>query len=173
MDVSVINKNCIKIKGKKTAFIVDPEKDTPKTSADAVLLTRNSGFDISRVSGSRVVLNGPGEYEVNGSKISAVATTEHIIYKLLIDNTTITLGRSVDFSKLDGNFTACEIVLLNACDEFSESSITSLEPKIVVLYGDKKTEKSKKLGENNIISVVKFSTTKDKLPEKMEVVVLG
>ena len=83
------------------------------------------------------------------------------------------MGRSVDFSKLESNFTACDIAIINADSEFNESFITSLGPKIVVLYGDNKLDGAKKLGAENLTPVAKFSAVKDKLPEKMEIVVLG
>ena len=172
MDISFVFKNCIKLKGKKTSFIIDPQAGMPEISAEAVLLT-GSAFDISRVPGSRLVINGVGEYEVGGSKISAVANTHDIIYRLSMDNLTVILGRTVDFSKLEGKFTACDIAIINVDDQFSESFVASLGPKIVVLYGERTGTGAKKLGLNNITSVVKLSIVKDKLPEEMQVVALG
>lgn len=172
MDISLVNKDCIKLKGKKASFVIDPEKDTPKTSADAILLTRSLGSDTSRVSDFRVVIEGSGEFEVTGSKIAAVTTPKGIVYKLSIDNVSIVSGKSVDFSKLESNFTACDIALINVDSEFNESFITTLSPKIVVLYGENKLVGAKKLGAQNLTPVTKFSAAKDKLPEKMEIVVL-
>ena len=173
MDISLVSKDCIKLKGKKVNFIVDPKKDSPKTAADAILLTGGLDIDTSRVSDFRVVVRGSGEYEVSGSKVASVSTPKGIIFKLSIDNLSIILGRSVDFSKLESNFTACDIAIINADSEFNESFITSLGPKIVVLYGDNKLDGAKKLGAENLTPVAKFSAVKDKLPEKMEIVVLG
>lgn len=167
-----MSKDCIRLKGKKVSFVIDPKKDTPKTTGDAILLTNNLDIDTSRVSDFRVIVKGQGEYEVSGSKVSSVATPKCIVYKLLIDNVIVILGRSVDFSKLESNFTACDIALINADSEFNESFITSLGPKVVVLYGENKLDGAKKLGTENVTPVAKFSIAKDKLPEKMEVVVL-
>lgn len=173
MDITLINKNCVKLKGKKASFVIDPEKDAPKTTADAILLTGVLDIDTSRVSDSRVVIKGSGEYEVTGSKITALSTPKCVVYKLSIDNVSIILGKSVDFSKLESNFTVCDIVLINVDSEFNESFITSLGPKVVVLYGDNKSDGAKKLGAKNLTPITKFSAVKDKLPEKMDVVVLG
>lgn len=173
MDIALINKSCIRIKGKKGSFIVNPEKDMPKTAGDAILLTGSLGTDTSRVSESRVVIKGSGEYEVAGSKIAVVSTPKSAVYKLSIDSVSIILGKSVDFSKLESTFTACDIALINADSEFNESFITSLGPKVVVLYGENKLDAAKKLGVQNLSQVTKFSIAKDKLPEKMEIVVLG
>ena len=172
MDISLVSKDCIKLKGKKASFVVDPKKDSPKTAADAILLT-GSGADTSRVSDFRIVVKGSGEYEISGSKAAAVATPKCVIFKLSIDNVSIILGKSVDFSKLESNFTACDIALINADSEFNESFITALSPKIVVLYGDNKLDGAKKLGGENLTPIAKFSAVKDKLPEKMEIIVLN
>ena len=69
--------------------------------------------------------------------------------------------------------TACQIAILNVDDGFSSSFITNLEPKIVVLYGDKKENAANLLGKGTLPATKKFTVTKDKLPEEMEVVVLG
>ena len=173
MDILLVNKNCIRLKGKKASFVIDPEKDTPKTSADAILLTGNFQSDTSRVFDSRVIIKGSGEYEVTGSKVAVAVTPKCAIYKLSIDDISIILSKSVDFSKLESNFAACNIALINADNEFNELFITSLGPKVVVLYGENKSDGAKKLGAQNLAPVAKFSITKDKLPEKMEVVLLG
>lgn len=173
MDISLVVKDCIKLKGKRASFVIDPEKDTPKITGDAILLSGSLVSDISRVTDSRVILRGPGEYEVSGSKTAAVATPKCVIYKLSIDNINIILGKSVDFSKLESNFTACDVAVLNVDDGFNESFVTSLAPKIVVLYGEKRLDGAKKLGAQNLSPVAKYSIAKDKLPEKTEVVVLG
>lgn len=171
MDISCINKNCIKLKGGKASFIIDPE--TTAISADAILLTGSLGANAFPVSDSRVVVGGPGEYEVSGSKISAVATPKCVIYKLSIDNMSVILGSVVDFSKLESVFSACDVVILNVDEDFNESFVTTLGPKIVVLYGDKKETGAKKLGAQNLSPIAKLSIVKDKLPEKMEVIILN
>lgn len=173
MDVSLLNKNCIKIKGKKAAFIIDPTKDITKTTGDAVIVFNNLDVDPLRVSESRVIINGPGEYEVSEVKISGARTENGIIYKLSIDGLYVILGKSLDFSKLEGSFTTCDVAILFADSKLSEAFVTALSPKIAVLYGDKKNEGAKILGLENVSPVSKVTITKDKLPEKMEVDVLN
>lgn len=171
MDISIIGKNSLKIKGKLASFIIDPSSVLPKTNADAtILLDGFDNIDLTRAIDSRLVINGQGEYEVGGVKISGVNTTKGTIYKLIIDDVSVVVGISTD-SKTDG--LSASVVVINADTEFNESSITALEPKITVLYGDKKLEAAKTLGAESVIPVSKITVTKDKLPEKMEIVVLG
>lgn len=174
MDISILSKNCLKIKGKQVTFVVDPSKDTPKTAADAVLLLKpDSDTNTLSITDTRIVISGPGEYEVGRTKISGAKTSDGIIYKLSVDGLDIILGASIDYSKLEGTFTTCQIVLLRVDNKLNEASITALEPKIAALYGDKRDEGAKTLSSQNQTNVSKLTLIKDKLPEKMEVIVLG
>lgn len=172
MDISIIGKNSIKLKGKKASFIVDPAKDMPKASADAIILLNGiDDIDTGRVTDSRLIINGAGGYEVGGTKVSGTTTPKGTIYRLSIDDINVIVGRAADV-KMEG-FNTCQILIMNTNNDFIESSITALEPKIAVLYGDKKIDCAKTLGAESITLVPKITATKDKLPEKMEVVVLG
>ncbi|MBI2613299.1 MAG: hypothetical protein HYW62_00785 [Candidatus Levybacteria bacterium] len=172
MDITILGKTSIKLKGKRVSFIVDPAKDILKTSADAViLLNGQKDIDTSRVTDSRIIINGAGGYEIGGVKISGTTTDKGTLYKISMEDILVIVGRSAE-TKADG-FNACQIAIVNTENDFNESFVTPLEPRLVVLYGEKKTESAKALGAESISSVTKITITKDKLPEKMEIVVLG
>lgn len=171
MDIALVGKNSIKIKGKQVAFVVDPSKVMPKISADAIiLLNGKDNIDLSRITDSRIVLDGPGGYEVGGAKVSGTRTPKGILYKLSIDNISVILGPTAD-AKTEG-FDVCDVAVINTNSEFNEAFVTALEPKMTILYGDKKHEAAKALGAESVVPVSKITIAKDKLPEKMEVVVL-
>ena len=172
MEISIIGKKSIRIKGRLATFIVDPIEEMPKTSANAIILLNGTdNIDTGRVTDSRLLINGEGEYEVNGAKISGTTTSNGVIYRLLVDDVSIIIGRMSE-AKTEG-FNTCQIAIVNTDSDFSELFVTTLEPKITVLYGDKKIEVAKTLGLENVTLVPKITTTKDKLPEKMEVVILN
>lgn len=171
MDISIVSKNSIKLKGKLATFIVDPSKEMPKIQADAVILLNSDYIDVSRVGDFRIIINGAGEYEINGVKISGTTTPKGVLYKLLIDDLSIILGRTSE-SKTEG-FSSCQIAVINTDAEFNESFVTALEPKITVIYGNAKAESAKVLGLENPTFVPKVTITKEKLPEKMEVIILN
>jgi hypothetical protein len=172
VDISIIGKGSLKLKGKRSTFIVDPVKDMPKTASDAVILLKGRvGKDLTRATDYRVVIEGPGEYEISGAKISGVKTVNGIIYKLTIDNVTIILGYSAD-AKMEG-FSVGQVALINTSENFNEAFITALESKLTILYGEKRMESAKILGKNVTSSVSKITVLKDKLPTEMEVVALG
>lgn len=172
MDISIIGNNSIKLKGKKVTFIVDPSKGMPKTSADSIIFLNGiNDAGVERVTDFRMIIKGPGGYEIGGAKVSGVATPKGTIYKLFIDGISIIIGRTAEH-QTNGNL-SCQIAIINADSEFKESFVTTLEPKIAVIYGDEKEESAKKLGLTNVTLVPKITATKDKLPEEMEIVVLN
>lgn len=172
VDISIVGKNSLKLKGKQVTFIVDPSLSLPKTPADAIILLNGlENIDTSRVTDSRIIINGAGGYEVGGAKISGLSTPKGVLYKLSIDDIVVIIGRATELTT--EGFSTCQVAIVNTDSDFNESFITALEPKITVLYGDKKEASGKTLGAEHIAMVPKITITKDKLPEKMEVVVLG
>ena len=90
VDIAIVGKTSIKLKGRKASFIVDPSSVLPKTSADAIILLNGyDNIDISAVTDSRIIIEGAGGYEVGGVKISGALTLKCILYKLLIDDVVV------------------------------------------------------------------------------------
>lgn len=175
MDVAILGDgdNVVKIRSKNASFVVGPVKTISKVRADAVFLLGNSkNTDSSQVLDQRIVINGPGEYEVGGVKISGIKVGNGIVYSLFLDSVQVVLGKVSDIARLQDNTPSCQIALLEADDDL-KSIVSKLEPKIIVLYGDKKMEVAQLLGKVGIQPVQKFTTTRDKLPDEMEIVVLG
>jgi hypothetical protein len=172
VDIAICGKNSIKLKGKQVTFIVDPGKELPKTASDAIILLNGSrDIDVAGAVDSQIIIDGPGGYEIGGAKISGTKTPIGTLYRLSIDDISIILGSAANV-KMEG-FNACQVAVINTGSDFNESFVTALEPKMTILYGDKKNESAKTLGAESVSSVSKITITKDKLPEKMEVVVLG
>ena len=173
MDVSILSKNSIKIRSKHASFIVDPQSLGPKVSCDAVILLNNNNIDLSKVVDYRIVINGPGEYEISGAKVSCIKADLGFIYSLMVDGFSVILGSSSEIPKIKDDTFLCQIAILNVDDELNSSLVTKLEPKIMILYGEDKEGAVKILGKENIPPIKKFTVVKDKLPEEMEVIILG
>lgn len=173
MEISIVDKNTIKIKGKNVAFIIDPTPAMSKTSADAVLfLTDLEDADVqaSKVDEARVIIKGPGSFEVGGARISGVSAGRGLFYSLNIDGLNISLGNSAGAEKQQDNVST-SVLVLNVDSDFKESMISSFEPSIAVLYGDKADQAVKLLGKE-YQTVSKFTQTADKLPADPQVVLL-
>lgn len=171
MEIALLNPGSIKIKSKLANFVVDPLSNSPKTDAD-VIISLGSEVNSSKITDFRLIIQGPGEYEVKGVKVSGEKANLGGIFKLTLDKLNVVLAKASDLSKADKAGEA-NVVVINADDAVSDKAITTMAPNVVVFYGEKAVEAAKALKENSADAVSKYAVTFDKLPQEMEVVVLG
>lgn len=201
MDIYFLGLNAIRIKGKKTTLIVDPfskEKTGipfEKSEADAVLLTsEKSPFtSLDGVEGFRVLLNGPGEYEVGGASIVGVLAGGVTTYYIKMDGIALLhlgeLKRPLSDSEFD-KYPNIDIVFVPVGGGMSingkdaAAMIAKLEPKIIVPINFKTGDKEKmeldgieiflkEIGREVTRPQPKLSVTGEKLPQELEVVWLS
>ena len=171
MEVSILGKNSIKIRGKHSGVMVDPGIEISKTTADAVLtLDFNEFSSTSKIVDFRVVINGPGEYEVGGIKISAASFLNKNVYSLNVDSIRILLGKTSVIEKSPES--DYKMLILNTDSKIDSSVLASFEPRVVILYGENSKEVAKSLGKENISVCSRFLIAGDKLPQETEVVML-
>ncbi len=172
VDISILSKDSIKIKGKNSSFVIDPGAEISKVAADAVLLLKDSKNDqgISSVTDYRVIIKGTGEYEVAGVRILVTKSDENFLYSLNVDNVSVLTARTSGLSKTQeiGDY---NILILNVDSDFKDTMVTGFSPSVVLLYGEKAQEASKMLGKRASKSQ-KFSVSADKLPMEMQVIIL-
>lgn len=149
-----------------------------------------------------VIINGPGDYDIKGSAITGIASFhdknggqdrgKNIIYNINIDGLNIVhlgdLGHVLTQSQIE-ELGSVDILLVPVggvytieADDASQV-VSQLEPKVVIPMHYKidglKFELTdakaflKEMGAENVEPAAKFSTTKDKLPEETQVVVLS
>jgi hypothetical protein len=173
MDFQILGEETLKLKAKKVGLAVDPREKVAKFDADAILLT-DKIYDLSRVSDFRVVVESAGEYEVGGQKISAKKIEDGIIYELIGDSANVLVARASVVNKIPADkLDNYKVVVINADMEINQTSITAMEPSLVILYGMLKKEAAKKLGSESTTISSKISISEDKLPEELEVMLLG
>jgi len=173
MEIAIVNKDTIKIKGKNVNFIVDPSTAITKTSADAVIFltdVSDSTEQSAKVEGARVIIKGPGSYEVAGARISATKSDNDFFYLLNVDGLDVLVGRAREIEKQQDKG-GCNILVLNVDAEFKESIVSSFEPSVVVIYGDGADAAVKSLGKEHQ-TLSKFSTAADKLPSDVQIILL-
>ena len=173
MEISIVDKNTIKIKGKNVNFIVDPTSGMPKTPADAILFLNDSedtDFQASKVDEARVIIKGPGSFEVGGARVSAVRAGNGLFYSLNIDGISVALGNTTG-AESQQDKGSCNVLVLNVNSDFKETMASSFEPSVSVLYGEKADAAAKLLGKE-FQTVSKFSQAADKLPTDPQVVLL-
>lgn len=211
MDIYWLGHSCFKIKGKNASVIIDPFdpeftglKLPKEMSADLLLVThqhRDHNF-ISPVTGSPLIISGPGEYEKLGVSVIGIGAFHdkekgavkgvNTIYQITMDGISLVhlgdLGHVLTESQLNG-IDATDILMIPVGGgptidiEDAAKVVAQLEPKIVIPMHFKteglKFELSgvapflKEMGAENTLPQPKLSLTRDKLPESTTVVVLS
>ena len=173
MDVQVLSGNSLKLKIKKTALVIDPESSIPKTDADVVISFEEKP-EASRVANARVLINGAGEYEVGGLKISSVKIGNSLLFSFGLENLEIALIKASSLLEISSDkIKNYEIVLVNTDSDINQSILTAMEPRVIVLYGEKMKEAARKLGKAGSAASSKISFSEDKLPEETEIYLLS
>ncbi len=169
MEITILSPKSIKIRGKQATFIVDPVGLKGKQQADAII-GLDMTVDRESVDGAHVTFDGPGEYEIGGTKITGLGSREKTLFYFSIENMVLLLAKASSLKEKD--IREINILLLHA-DEVSDSAaLAATEASVILLYGEKAQETAKIVGKT-LESVTKYSITKDKLPSEMEVVVFA
>lgn len=169
MELSLVDKSVLKIKGKHTSIIVDPFEKMTKTPADAVLLVDVVNSNPSKVTEQRIVIRDPGEYEVGGVKITGLRSEKQMVYTLNVDGVLVLVSDIGSLSFLKEGMEAAQVVVLKAEKETDSSFATAVEANVLILYGEKSEAAIKILGKEPL-ETSKFSITSDKITEEMQLV---
>ena len=175
MDIQILGNGSLKIKSKKATLAVDPKSSLPKFDAEAILLMdKSSESDTKRVDNFRVVISGAGEYEVAGLKISGIKAGNEVMFGLSSENANAIITKASFLENVTAEkIGEYKIAIINADAKLNQSILTSMEPSVVVLYGEKAKEEAKAMGKESTSSSSKISISEDKLPEEMDVIVLS
>lgn len=171
MEIALVGPTSIKIKGKLAAFVVDPEASKTKVAADAILLLAGSLDKVPEVEGARLTLSGPGEYEIGGMKISGVKNGERATFYISVDGMSLLIA-PVSSIKGKESLRDVDVAVLLADTLVDASALASVTNGVSIFYGPQAEENVKALGKE-VPATGKYVITKDKLPQEMEVVLLG
>lgn len=173
MDIQVFDGTSLKLKIKKTTFAVDPKKTIQKFDADAVLMMDKTS-DQDRINNFRVVINEIGEYEVSGVKVSGLKAEEETMFVFNYDNSQTILVKSSMLDKVSSDkIGEYNIAIINVDTVLNPSIVTAMEPRVIILYGEKSVEGAKALGKEGSSKSSKISILENKLPEEIQVMLLG
>jgi hypothetical protein len=181
MEISLLYKNCLRIKGKRATFVFDPVKPSStagkqdKVAYDATIVMTQPRESLN-IAPESVVIDGPGEYEICGVKMSAVRDRDGgVVYALIVDGVEIQVGKISSFEKLQNKLKEQNVVVAYGDAASNASFVTSLASNVVIFYGDQVETGLKSVSTigKAVETVSKFSVTYDKLPQEVETVVLG
>ena len=173
MEIAFLPGNGLKVKGKQATFVIDGTDPKGKTTSDAMLLLGTSSTKDLFKEDLGVVFQGPGEYEVKGIKITGFRAEGETMYTLSIDGLSVFIGKISSSIKAKDKLHEHDIAVLQADEVLPQATMGLLNPNVILFYGEKAAENTKSFGKEEVASVGKYVTTKDKLPAEKEFVVLG
>ena len=175
MEITQVAPGTIRIKGKQATLFVDPSPLLKgKTQAEALLLTTTAQeYDSAKIENLRLVVEGPGEYEISGVKITGIALGGGVAYVVRVDNVEVFCVRASNLEKNIDVTLAKPVFVVHADKTLSDvAGIADNNPAVVISYGEHAADIAKALGKEGIAAGAKFQTTQDKLPAELEVIIL-
>ncbi len=167
MEISILPKNSLRIKGKNSFLFVDP---SDKSESNAALFLSKEG-NVSSI-GADIIINGPGEYETGGIKITGIKQDVNLVYNITVDYVSVLLGKISSLEKINTKLKEANILVVN-CDNIVDASfLTVLATNVIIFYGEKSAEVCKAFGQENATRLPKYTTTIDKLPAEVEIIIL-
>lgn len=90
MEIKFVNQKTFYIKGKKEVVLVNPTNEDKEKISSRVIIFTNENLGSHDLEGDKVLINGPGEYEVNGVEVNGVNGEDgNTVYKIGIDGFTL------------------------------------------------------------------------------------
>jgi hypothetical protein len=173
MEVSILGSRSVKIKSKVATFAVTPIGLKSKVVADAVLLfEKGVGTKDLSLENETLIINGPGEYEIKGVKLSGLGKAEIVAYTGRMDSIDLCIAKASMLSKGKDVLGEYNMVIIEEDVLVDQSVFASLNASVIIVYGEKAAEHVKGLGKE-VLPVSKYVITRDKLPGEMEVILLG
>lgn len=132
MEISLIKENSIKIKTKKTTVVVDP---VSKIEAQIVIqMDKTLEIDLSKIEGSKLLIQGPGEYEVSGTSVKVKSVKGELVYSIEADFMKVLLFQSSALEKIKEDEEEYSAVIIKVDDKVDDNVLSV--SKEVILYGD-------------------------------------
>lgn len=143
MEIRFLGNQSIYIKGKKESILVNPGKDENLSKLNArIVAFTNNDFDNMGLENEKVILRGPGEYEIGGIEVLGVnGGNGDTIYVMVVDGVTVGVFGDIKESLSDKR----------------QEKIASLDVMMISVKKNEnisnklKLEMAKKLGANYVI----------------------
>lgn len=179
MEIKYFNQGKIYLKGKKENVWINPDKNDleSKTYEARIVIYPEKERNIVKLGeeGSRVIISGPGEYEIGGIEINGINS----MYVLTIDGIKVVImgkneGEISDKKK--ERLEEADILMISIGSGSAEIAKKSAANYVIPIdYEDKKEDLKEFLDvfdSENLESVESLKVDKENLPEAMEVVLL-
>ena len=167
MEIALLPKSILRVKGKTASFVVNPQTSV---AANALLMLEH-GADLPTE--EAVVLNGAGEYEIGGVKITGLRNEKNVLYSMNIDGLEVVVGSISLLAAMQHKLKEHNVVIVNCNETVDASFLTSLAINAVLFCGDKATEVAQGFEKEKLQKMNKYTASLGKLTTEMETILLA
>jgi hypothetical protein len=168
MEIAILPQATLRIKGKQMTIGID---QIDKTNSRGTIILHTDPKSLKLIE-DNVIINGAGEYEVGGIKITGTRSGQHVVYGMNVDGVEVLIGKISSLDAMQHKLKEHNIVVARCDETVTASFLTSLASNAVIFYGEKGPEISQAFGKENVKPMQKYQTTKDKLPTEVETIIL-
>jgi len=176
MEIALLSSDSIRIKGKHSSIVINPQnKSIPLQAAILIGVQQGKNFESSE----GITIDGPGEYEVGGIKISGTRGKDvrseagyEVVYSMTVDGVTIAIGTLTGLHSAQQKMKEHNIAVILAIDETEAAFVTSMAVNAVLFYGPQAKKAVSGFAKENVKEVNKYQVTLEKLPQELETVLL-
>jgi hypothetical protein len=132
MEITRLTDTSIRIKTKTATFVVDPNL---KTDADVTLIMQSEESDPKLVENARLVIDGPGDYEVMDVAITGIKYGDFVGYSIDDGSSKILIVPSTvaEKEKDEEGYTA---LIIKGVLGFDLTKVSSYSADICLVFGD-------------------------------------
>lgn len=172
MEIAYIAENILRLKGKQVTLLTNLSQGKSKTPSDGVLLLGKNRDTTFFREETGVIFQGPGEYEIKGTKITGFKVDEDVMFTVHMDGMSVFVGNISSSLKMKDKLHEHDIAVLFADEVLSQAVMGVLNASALIFTGEK-SEENAKVFDKPMSVVGKYAVTKDKLPSETEFVFLG
>jgi hypothetical protein len=169
MEIAIVPQSALRIKGKQMTLGVD---QVDKSNSRGTIILHANPKDLKEPADDHVLINGAGEYEVGGIKINGTRSGQHVLYSMNVDGVEVLIGKISTLDAMQHKLKEHHIVVALSDEVVTASFLTALASNVIIFYGDKAKEISLVFGTDTVKHLPKYQTTRDKLPQEVETVIL-
>ncbi|MBI5044524.1 MAG: hypothetical protein HZC02_01230 [Candidatus Levybacteria bacterium] len=171
MEIASFGTNSIRIKGKNASIIINPQDKG--TISNAVILIGNPQKSSLKIPTDTVIIDGPGEYEAGGIKMTGVKAESQTVYTVTVDGVEILLGDREALEKAHQKLKDHNIAVVFANTFGNISFAPSLAMNAILFTGEKGRECVDTIAKDTKKEVPKYTISVDKLPSETETILLS
>lgn len=170
MEISLQSVNSLKIRGKHAALYINPQDKT--ANYNMAILLGNPAKSSLKIRDDVVIIDGPGEYEAGGIKVTGIKADSASVYSITIDGVELILGDREALEKVHQKVKEHNVALIHAGTFGNTSFAPALGMNAILFFGDKGKETIDTMAKEEKKESNKFSISSDKLPAETETILL-